>query len=321
MVVKAIFAKAQSHKNGVRYDPAFLLECVLLRIKCKKGYTHLRENKILPLPDPSTIRKLLSCMPCTFGLNGFALAAIKKQLAKQAKKFRLGTLSWDEFSIQEDYHFDSKKLEFDGLVEYGSEGLTIKDKSAGKLADHALVFIFRPYLFEWIQPIACYATRGACPAELFQELMARAITALELNDAIVKTVVCDGAQSNKGVMKICGVDGNYDSLVNSFENQRTTDILLSDSPPTKPQELSNDSQPAKPPDLFEDPPPDKPPDSSLQNCRPTTVEKSPTAPTPLFDHPTVENELIFFLIDVPHLIKCIRNHIFNKKNVQVTGFF
>ena len=249
----------------------------------------MKENKILPLPDPSTIRRLLSCMPCTFGLNGFALAAIKNQLTKLGKEFQYGTLSWDEFAIQEDYNFDSKKLEFDGHVEYGSEGLTIKDKSAGLLADHALVFIFRPYRFGWIQPIACYATRGACPAELLQELMARAITALELNNAIVKSVVCDGAQSNKGVMKICGVDGKYDILVNSFKNKTNP----AETPLKKTQniqELSNDSQDAKPPD----------------------------EPAPIMDHPTIENEVIFFLIDVPHLLKCIRNHIFNKKNVQVS---
>ena len=50
---------------------------------------------------------------------GFALGAIKNLLTKLGKEFQYDTLSWDEFVIQEDYNFDSKKLEFDGHVEYG----------------------------------------------------------------------------------------------------------------------------------------------------------------------------------------------------------
>ena len=73
--------------------------------------------------------------------------------------------------------------------------------------------------------------------------------------------VCDGAQSNKGVMKICGVDGKYDILVNSFKNKTNP----AETPLKKTQniqELSNDSQDAKPPD----------------------------EPAPIMDHPTIENE-------------------------------
>jgi hypothetical protein len=59
------------------------------------------------------------------------------------------------------------KLVFEGFVDYGeddgfSEPITLK-KHEGELADHALVLIFRPYRYSWIQPIAFYATKGACP--------------------------------------------------------------------------------------------------------------------------------------------------------------
>ena len=399
MVVNAILEKAKHKPKGVRYDPAFLLECVLLRIKSKAAYLHLKENKILPLPDPSTIRKLLSCMPCTFGFNGFALDAIRRNLEKLPKSFRLGSFCWDEFAIQEDCSFDSKKMEIDGFVDYGDAGLTIRDKHCGQLADHAMVFIFRPYRFGWIQPFACFATKGACPADLLYELMARAITALELHDAIVSSVVCDGAQSNKSVMQMCGVDGRFDKLVNTFVNRpNSATSTTEDNVPTpaaeqistfehgdsvtcasseitsvsvpdvctlpagstqkrkrgRPAKSSTPNPTASP--LIESCPAVKEPAPKKKRGRPpkstkdskkaipsiakktiplsllttnsdekensqetTTTISAKTAETAStsFDHPTVEAAFIYFFVDVPHIIKCIRNHIFKKKYVQV----
>jgi hypothetical protein len=36
-----------------------------------------------------------------------------------------------------------------------------------------------------------------------------------------------------------------------------------------------------------------------------------------FGHPTTDGELIYFFIDVPRLLKCIRNNIFTVKGLQV----
>jgi hypothetical protein len=87
--------------KSTRYDPDFLLECVLLRIKSRSAYNHLRINNKLPLPCGETIRRLLSCMSCTFGLNGFALDAIKKNFVGKPVYMRYGTQVWDEMSIEE----------------------------------------------------------------------------------------------------------------------------------------------------------------------------------------------------------------------------
>lgn len=74
------------------------------------------------------------------------------------------------------------KLVFEGFVDYGEDNKldgTIKDQThKGELADHAFVFIFRPYRCNWIQPIACYATMRSCSGSVIQQLMARAICAL-----------------------------------------------------------------------------------------------------------------------------------------------
>ncbi|EFX81139.1 hypothetical protein DAPPUDRAFT_242638 [Daphnia pulex] len=130
-------------------------------------------------------------------------------LSGKPKSMCYGSLVWDEMTIAGDVSFDPMKLVFEGFVDYGeddgfSEPITLK-KHEGELADHALVLIFRPYRYSWIQPIACYATKGACPGGVIHQLMARAITVLHQNGAIVKSVVCDGAQTNKTVMRLCGI--------------------------------------------------------------------------------------------------------------------
>jgi hypothetical protein len=67
----------------------------------------------------------------------------------------------------------------------------------------------------WIQLIGVFAARGATPGKVIHELMIKAITTLYQHNAIVKAVVCDGAQTNKQVMSLCGVNGK---LEDTFEN-------------------------------------------------------------------------------------------------------
>ncbi|KAI9556036.1 hypothetical protein GHT06_018603 [Daphnia sinensis] len=148
MVIKAILKKAElKNSESMRYDPEFLLECVLLRIKSKSTYDHLRSNHILPLPSPQAIRRLLCCMPCKFGLNSFALSSIKTFLSGKPKNMCYGSLH-------------------DVCTEDSSASTT----DIPYLADHGLVLIFRPYKASWIQPIAVFASNDLIsPHRLVQE--------------------------------------------------------------------------------------------------------------------------------------------------------
>lgn len=44
-----------------------------------------------------------------------------------------------------------------------------------KLADHALVLMFRPYRARWVQSIGVYATSGAASSSMLQKLVIRAL--------------------------------------------------------------------------------------------------------------------------------------------------
>lgn len=253
MIKKASCDKPQS----MRYNAEFLMQCLLIRIKGRGVYDLIRETGLLPLPCPSTLQRLLSCTPCAFGLNDFALEAIKKNLKGKQAPHRYGSLVWDEMSIAESVQYNSQKCRFDGFVDYG-KGMDV-ERTSDEKADHALVLIYRPYRAQWIQPIAVYATKGAAPRDILNEIGAKAIVALYKHDAIVKSVVCDGAQPNKKAANLLGISG----------------------------ELQKDSGAC---DFF-------------------------------FPHPMDDTERIYFFFDPPHLIKCVRNRVFNLKNVQVRILF
>ena len=138
------------------YDADFLMECLLIRIKSKTAYNLLRDQKILPLLSLSTKRRLLSCMPCSFGFNSFVLSAIKRTLADKPKEDRMGSLVLDEMSIAQSVVFNSQELRFDSFVDF-DDVVTVEEQS-NELADHALVLIFRPYKDSWVQPIGVFAS-------------------------------------------------------------------------------------------------------------------------------------------------------------------
>jgi len=75
------------------------------------------------------------------------------------------------------------------------------------IADHVLVFNFRPYRAKWVQPFACFASKGAASGTVLFELITKAIVALFNHCAIVKGAVSDGAQTNKKAYSLFGIDG------------------------------------------------------------------------------------------------------------------
>lgn len=56
-----------------------------------------------------------------------------------------------------------------------------------------------------MQPFAVFPTKGAAPGDVLFVLLKKALAALELQGARVMSVVCDGAQPNKKLWKLCGI--------------------------------------------------------------------------------------------------------------------
>lgn len=158
---------------------------------------------------------------------------------------------WDEVHLVKGVKFDPRRREWDGVVNYGSD---FPELEGDPLADHALVLIFlpSPYKLPWIQPIASFATKGAASSQVLEKIVLKAITSLHAKGAIVKNVVCDGHQSNKGAFKLLGVEAN-----------------------------------------------------------------DPKNVKPYFIHPMDPKIKIWCFFDVPHLLKCVRNHLLKYRRCQV----
>ena len=71
--------------------------------------------------------------------------------------------------ISTDVTFDLQSLKFEGFVDY-SEGVDISDHEQ-QLADHVLLFSFRPYRLKCIHPIGVFATKSAAPGEMLRNLL------------------------------------------------------------------------------------------------------------------------------------------------------
>ncbi|CAG7818886.1 unnamed protein product, partial [Allacma fusca] len=157
-------AKAKSSK-GNRYESDWLLQCLLLRIQSPKAYNYLRGIEMLPLPHPSSIRKLISAMTCSFGFQNFVFDCLKDEYEKKSRRDRQGMILFDEVKIREQLEFSKADLMFHGFVDFGehTEEYFSRTKNKNQLADHGLVFMFRSLNNNIVQPIAVFASRGAAP--------------------------------------------------------------------------------------------------------------------------------------------------------------
>jgi len=135
-------AKRKS-STGNRFEADWLLQCMLLKIKSPQAYTHLRNNNMLPLPHPNTLQRLIQGMPCEFGFNDHIFEQLKNEYSKKSSKEREGVVMFDEIKVRQELAYDKFSCQFNGFIDYGGE-CEVKDSSA--LADHALVFMFKPQL-------------------------------------------------------------------------------------------------------------------------------------------------------------------------------
>jgi len=63
--------------NGRRYSQEWLFECILLKIKNNGTYAHIYRHKIMPLPEPSTIRRYLRKLKPTYGFQSGVFDVLK----------------------------------------------------------------------------------------------------------------------------------------------------------------------------------------------------------------------------------------------------
>lgn len=109
-------------------------------------YNFLREQDILPLPCPRTIRKYLSLINIECGFDKQFFQLLKKRVGILANEQNHGMLVFDEIFLRESFNVNSQTLTYSGLEDFGGE-----IDSSGLKANHALVFMFQSLALNFLR--------------------------------------------------------------------------------------------------------------------------------------------------------------------------
>ena len=132
----------RKNAKGTSYSEKWILLCLLFHMRSPKGYDFILNNKILPLPSPSTIRRYLSCIESCCGFDSSFFEMFKTKMLDRNENERHGIILIDEMVTRESVYIKSKNLTFTGLVDFGEGDL--KAESFNEKANHGLVFMYQP---------------------------------------------------------------------------------------------------------------------------------------------------------------------------------
>lgn len=235
-------------KRGMRYSPSWVYECLLLRIKSKKAYEHLRQHSILPLPSHQTLLSYIQKVKGSFGFMESTFTCLKKKASYMDASERrgihqkldfimfakfifyvciqqfllsvtilLGVILIDEMKLAEGLHFNRQDMTIHGftdLGEYTPEG------QQDKVGDHALVFMYQPFRGKWVQALACFLSKGAASGFVLHKLVMECVVLLEKSGFFVDAIVSDGASWNRNMWQHFGINEENISCSHILDENR-----------------------------------------------------------------------------------------------------
>lgn len=115
----------------------------------------MRDQNVIPLPCPRTVRRYLSCIksPCGFDDQFFQL--FKKKITMLSKEQKHGILLFDEIILRESIAVKSSNLSYVGFENFGNEIHASNTK-----ANHGLVFMFQSLSVNFCQPVGVFTSTG-----------------------------------------------------------------------------------------------------------------------------------------------------------------
>ncbi|XP_043268194.1 uncharacterized protein [Venturia canescens] len=202
-----------------RYTVKWIYECLLMRIKNSALYEHLRDRQILPLPCRKTLNRYIQKISSsTYGFHDAVFEGLRRKGSQMDKSSKRGVLLIDEMKLSEAISFDRKTMKFGGFVDLGK--YTPENQKATR-ADHALVFMFQPFRGRWVQALGCFLSKDSVSSAVLHKLILECVILLGNSGFHVDAVTTDGAQWNRGVWNIFGIDENNLSCLHPCdENER-----------------------------------------------------------------------------------------------------
>lgn len=259
--VRTCFSASRAKsKKGIRYSLEWIYQCLLMRIKSKSLYEDIRTRNILPMPSNETLQKYIGQISSSsFGFQTSIFNCLKEKGSRMeyrekrgniwessnyyflhtslflkkcayfcCKKFyvSLGTLLIDEMSLSKGVHFNSRTLKMSGFVDFGDH---TPDHLKNVRADHALVFMFQPFVGKWVQVLGSFLSHNQVTGDILQKLIVECVILLENAGFHVDVVTSDGASWNRKVWTEMGINEKNITCPHPCNSQREL-FMVSDFP-------------------------------------------------------------------------------------------
>lgn len=89
--IKTCFSAASLKSvNGRRYSLAWIYECLLLKIRSRGTYEHLRRSNMLPLPSVQTLNRYIRRISGSYGFQNSVFQLLKKKASLMLPEDRRG---------------------------------------------------------------------------------------------------------------------------------------------------------------------------------------------------------------------------------------
>jgi len=179
-----------------------------------KAYDFLREK--LTLPHSATLRQWMVKCNCNPGFLQESFTYLEIAI-KEKNYLRNVSLVFDSMAIRSQMVFDESSDKYCGTVDYGG----IVEGDIEKFAREALFFQIVSYSQKFKLTIAYFLINGIS-AEIQSHLLREAIKKLYSIGVIVRSLTCDGTETNFSTMRYLGCD------FSSAENMKTFFLHPSD---------------------------------------------------------------------------------------------
>jgi hypothetical protein len=202
--------------QGRRYTDEIKEFAVTLYFYSPKAYKYVRS--MIPLPNPSLVRKWSSSIKCDPGFIKEAFTSLSNQIHASPDN-KDCCLVIDAMSIRKQTLWNSEKEQYSGFVDRGDE---IPNVKSDVLASEALVFLLVGARSHWKCPIG-YFLVDKISAKDQAMLVSKSLEMAAKAGLKVWSVTADGTAVNLRTFEIlgCKLSGTYDEMKTSFKHPKT----------------------------------------------------------------------------------------------------
>ena len=202
--------------SGRRYSDEIKEFALTLHFYSPKAYKYVRS--IVPLPNPSLVKKWSASFKCAPGFIEDAFTSLSNEIAA-SNNSRDCCLVIDAMSIRKQTLWNPEEDKYSGFTDLGD---TIPNRQSEKLASEALVFLLVGTRSHWKCPIG-YFLVDKINAKDQATLVTQSLEKAAKAGLKVWSVTADGTAVNLHTFEIlgCNFKGTYDEMQSSFIHPTT----------------------------------------------------------------------------------------------------